>query len=687
MTATTSATESEPSRWDMLELDLPAEPTSTLPDWASEAIKALATAQTLDVVATVIRPLRTQPEGAAKDAVREAKKLAVARINAKDRTGFLATLALVWLNLWGWTKSDAFSRALYGQATNLANFYVAMRTGSHDRPYNEASYTKLRSGEWGARIRHATNRQVTEGAFVLVTRKNNSTQLHSVTHVWWTDGDNTLVSLGDAPAQATQPNATVRQAIPIVREPAIKLVQEPTNESLESTLAGIGSESVTNATVQSAGSLSGGQLRGVGFATAEGYVTALRNGVKAATAQSYKHTLLGLGYTQEQVAALVVTVIPEATLPVGKGVTHAPSGTSFSDMTSAERRALMQNPAQAKAKAEAKAQESKARAMLIAGLVSSGRGIVVSPGRAQHGVARPASQLRAALAKIDRADLAPRLKSGKAQFGEVMQGLNGNGFRAWSVTRKDVSKAGEVWPTDVVSRWIVGTLDGGADLGKLGDKELVAELTRDGEIRFVGGSSSLRERLTREFEARVTEQSYNATDLLDWLRSAVAKDHHAIEWGGFWYVPGTEEQVKPVQDLIAAVKPLLGRSIAVGYVMSEKGLVGGLAESLFDEASKINEVFQDAQLAASERERAKALKDGKTEAEANIAAKRAVVLAGAAATIMKRCNEVAERIEGYAAMLGVECTKPARALVNQLRETVEPLCDDSSTRAAMLELD
>src|SRR5258706_12792913 len=121
---------------------------------------------------------------------------------------------------------------------------------------------------------------------------------------------------------------------------------------------------------------------------------------------------------------------------------------------------------------------------------------------------------------------------GKAQFGEVMQGLIGNGFRAWSVTRKDVSKAGEVWPTDVVSRWIVGTLDGGADLGKLGDKELVAELTRDGEIRFVGGSRSLRERLTREFEARVTEQSYNATALLDCLSSAVAKDHHAFHWEG-----------------------------------------------------------------------------------------------------------------------------------------------------------
>lgn len=440
-----------------------------------------------------------------------------------------------------------------------------------------------------------------------------------------------------------------------------------------------------------AGSMAGGQLAGAGYTSAAGYVTALAHGVKAATADSYRQTLrMQYGYTAEQIAALTVTLIVESALPVGAGVVHAPVGVAVHDMTPAQVRANFARPvvlsAEQKAAAEQAALAAPMKATLLHGLVESGRGLVVSPGRAQHGVVCPASDLRAALALIDRDDLAPRIKSSVAQFGTVMGALNGNGLRSWAAKRREAAATGESWPADVVSRWIVGTLNGGGQLGSLGDKELIAELTTAGEVQFTGGNAVLRGSVTEAFAVRVAEQAYNATDLLAWFRRVLRTAFHGVEWGGFTYCPGRKEQVAPIRAFIAAIKPLLGRTIGVGEAITDEGMTEGIGESFNDEIVAVERAYTVAKSAAANREYSKAHKAGLPAADCELAGKRAVVLSDAAGSRLDDLRTIATKIDGFAPMLGELTTKALRARIAALTAILTPLIDASSERFRNLEL-
>jgi hypothetical protein len=474
----------------------------------------------------------------------------------------------------------------------------------------------------------------------------------------------------------------------LVVRPAVAATVEPTGLGLAATLGNIATEGAANASTQGAGSLAGGQMRGVGYSSAEGYVRALGLGVKAGTAEEYKRTLRDrFGYTPEQVAGLTVTLLPESDRPVGAGVLHKPDGKSTAEMTREELRAHMAatNPAGI-AKAQAAAVGEALKQTVLHGLVSSGRGLVVSPGRAQHGVTVPASELRAALAQIDRDDLAPKIKSSVAQFGAVMGALNGNGLRSWAAKRREAANAGETWPADTVSRWIVGHLNGGSSLGSLGDKELVAELTSAGEVRFVGGSATLRGQVVDAFDTRIAEQAYNATDLLAWFRRVLYTEFHGVEWGGFIYCPGNKDQVAPVRAFVAAVKPLLGRTIGVGEAVSDEALVEGIGDSLLDEVIAVEKAYTAAQAAAAKREYDKAHKAGLPTEDCELAARRAVVLSDAAGTRIDELNVAAGRVDGFAPMLGELQTKAIRARIEQLRSKLTPLIDATSERFRQMDL-
>lgn len=454
-----------------------------------------------------------------------------------------------------------------------------------------------------------------------------------------------------------------------------------------------------------AGSLASGTMRGVGFSDAAGYVTALANGVKAATAESYKQTLRQW-MTQADIDALPVTLIPEGTtLAVDTNptvITHE-GPNAFQqrriDAGLAPNARMVAHPVHTQATAPVAPTTAPllTPGTLIAGLVADGRGIVVSPGRAdRRHTLRGATEITVGLGE-QFAHLAPRIKTNRAQFGETMRMLNASGFKAWAITRNDVKKAGQDWPQDLVARWCVGQLDGSASLESLGEKVLVADLLRSDEIRFTGGSDTLRQKVVDAFVTRIGERTFNATDMLNWFRATLASEFYAVTWGGFAYIPGNAEQTATVRAFIGAVRGLLGRSVAVGEVTSDEGLRKGLGEGLLDEVSEILEAFDLAQEKARERDRAKCERglkqagiptDSDTAVQQmDLAAKRAVVLPEAAGTFVRRLNDTADRIAGYAVMLGDDSVKEAKELLAFLRATIEPLCDSTSLMGANIELD
>lgn len=63
--------------------------------------------------------------------------------------------------------------------------------------YTKASYTKLKTGEWGLRVQG----KVTPGEKIVVTKKDGSTKEEEVGQVLWSDSTVTLASLVPKPQE------------------------------------------------------------------------------------------------------------------------------------------------------------------------------------------------------------------------------------------------------------------------------------------------------------------------------------------------------------------------------------------------------------------------------------------------------------------------------------------------------
>lgn len=482
------------------------------------------------------------------------------------------------------------------------------------------------------------------------------------------------------------------QERPGLVQPYPALIPTANSGTLLEALGGLANEGASNASTQSAGSMAGGQLAGVGFTSAQGYVTALANGVKAATAEGYKSTLRGrYGYTTEQIAALVVTLIPEASGLAGAGVVHAPEGgRSVADMSREEARAHFRSlsPAarlKASQEAEIKAAQDRAnelQAVAIAGLVAEGEGLIVSPGPAVHGAITPRAEIVAALESIGRADLAPRVKTGKAQFGDVMRNL-GAGLHTRAAKKQNAAD----WSADVTSRWIVSRPDDSARLGSSGDKELIAELVRVGdefEIRFVGGSTELRERVVAAFTERTGTSALTSTDLLGWLATRVLVGaFHAVKWGGFYWAPGGDTSKAALRTVIDAVHPLLGREIAVGDAANPKAMASGIARSLGNDVAVIVKAYEVALTKAQQTARDKATAEGQ---DPELASRRVEVSAEVATSRLRDLEKASARIEGFRELIGPERYAPIHAQIEALRSKLGSNLTDGHLRASMLEL-
>lgn len=504
---------------------------------------------------------------------------------------------------------------------------------------------------------------------------------------------------------------------------------------LASDLASITTQAASNAAGQTAGSLADGTMRYVGFSTADGYVTALRNGVKQATADSYKSTLRNAyHYNDAQIAALEITIIPEnassgalagngplVIIPEGPNVFEArriAAGLDPHARMAPISRGTVAMPG-ATVQPEVEAAPLFGHGLTVdAGLVHDDRkGTIFSVGSTDiTGYSSPRQAIVDRLAEIGRTDLAPGIKTGKAQFGKACRALAGrtvgsSKLRAWGVTRADTARLHLEWPENVASRYVVGFLDGSPDLGKLGDKLLIADLvetgTTDGktdyEIRFTGGSPELTRKVTEHFEELTGSSMLTSTDLRNWYVSKMVSEFGAVRRASLMFVLGTGTNCA---DAIAFTEcldhgSLMGRELA--YVnQSARDSVGwndfcsNLGRGLVREVNAMRERFELALKLAQKREVDKKTAEcaaqnvQATAEDLKLASDRAMILSRAAETLMADLSRLNVRVAGFTGAIGASNTKPAQDASEALRAEYAVKCegvDATSAMASMIELD
>jgi hypothetical protein len=687
MAAIDSHDESE-TRFSLIELDLPTSAAPPTPRAAPAPTPAPAP------TATPLETGRALLLGATNEAALNAavERLVKTYPDASHPTRLalrpvyrMAVLAITWLRLWA-----SLTRAVRERPA-LVTPLVPTVEAIAAQPHHGTFARRSSSDAWHGFLPFS-GRAVRPGDRIVLTRRNGATQAYYVGELLHTNyrvqgQAGTLVSFTDAAPVAAP-----------VAAPAAALDAPAPVASDASTIGGaLGDIAAASAAPRpTSGSLADGTMRGVGFSSADGYVQALANGTKRATADMYLSTLRAqYHYTPEQIAALTVTIIAESSLPVGAGITHTPAaGRSVADMTRAEARAHFQQQspaAQAKIKAAAElhiAEEhaGELQSLAIAGLVAEGDGLIVSGGHAQRGVVVPRADVVAALDAIGRAELAPRVKTSKAQFGEVMGRLGGGALHARAAKKRNSTD----WPADVSARWIVSRLDDAATLGSAGDKELIAELIEvdsGAEVRFVGGSTELRERVVAAFAERTGAQTYNPGDLHDWLRYRVLQHtYSAVEYGGFWWAPGGQARKDEIRTVINAVLPLMGRVIAIGEAANKASMSGGITDTLRAEIATVRAAYERNVAAVAKAASEKAAKEGLGLADQELAARRASITSDVAANRLRDLDKVAIRVAGFAELLGPALHAPLRTAVDELRTTLAASLDDVSQRFAMLEL-
>lgn len=509
------------------------------------------------------------------------------------------------------------------------------------------------------------------------------------------DEDIIQLDMDDAPsATASDDNATETP----VATPTESFASMP---SLASALASI----TTPIAGSVAGSLQDGTMRGVGFSDAQGYVVALQNGVKSATAESYKRTLQSqYNFTAEQIAALTVTIIPEVTgnsgaLAAGGPLVITPDGPNIFQQRRID--AGLAPNARMAPRTTAVVQVPAPlptidrgllpRDQILRDLVEESPGVVITMARAERrSTNRPLAEVAAAVVNAGfPSTMAPRRKSEKRQFGEVMRSLGVSELRTWAVTRRDVARTGQTWPESLVARWCVARLDGSDQLGSAGDKILVADLLDNDEIVFTGGDDVLRERVNAAFDLRLGQAMLTATDLLTWFRGVLDEHFNALDCAGATYCPGNSARLESFLD---AIRPHMSRRISVWDAVSGASLANSLLDGINDRLDAIQTAYdldvekaQDRDVKKHERICAQ-LGNPVTESDLALVKRRAVVLPERAATHLRALHDAQAYLDGLAKLLGDD-TKAAKDRLAALRATIEPLCDATSALGAAIEMD
>lgn len=455
----------------------------------------------------------------------------------------------------------------------------------------------------------------------------------------------------------------------------------PAAGSLESDIAAItaiATEASSNAAAPSLGSLAGGQLQIVGFSTAEGYINALRAGVPAATHAEYLSILGGrFSMPADAIAALNLPgPMVQTTAPIGKGITHEPTGKNYADMTREERHATGRLRVGA-SDAQLTGQALMRRGDIIAGAIAAGAGCEVGW---QGAGSTTRGKLATALDKIGRADQAPPAKDHHAQLGRAVRSLQS--------ARHEVDAVRSGIPEGIAARYVVTDRDTsptGDEVVQTGqrasttvDQVLVVDLVDDGTVRYYG-DTMLADRVRSEYARATAAQEFKSSDLTAWVQDVLRREHGATAYGGHWYIPGGQRDA--ACTFLRAVKSTgWGKRWIIGVtITTEEAVIEGLAEGINDDVTALEREWN------ADREAARAAhleidSDGKPKR------KSADITRRGAAGYLKRLGEIAEVVRGYSTTLGDAAMAPIRARVLELDGQIRPLVDDTAGRFAMLEL-
>jgi hypothetical protein len=640
-------------RFSLLEMDLPStttpaakaapvasKPTPTVSP-LQEGRTALLTAPSLTALDSVAHTIATKFPDAGHPLRVELRPLYRALV-----------VTFLWLRLWG-----SLSRAVRERPA-LVQIAPTRETLPTTEPHR-ANYRKY-AGEWRAFIPH-TGRAIRPGDRVLLGRKDGSrlTSAYVGRLINTSYFGGTLAEFTDEPPS----NATAITAA-ITTAPDIESTTPTTSTgSLVDALGAISGESTSNAAVAALGSMVGGQLAGVGFTSAQGYVDALAHGVKRATADSYlAHLTSRYQYTTAQIAALTVTIIPETVLPVGEGIAHTFEGQSVFD----EQRAARREAAAALRKTQDAAAVAFAQTFTTTAADVDAWWEIGWDG---HG-----SITRGEL--VTAVGRAPEPKVPETQLGRTMDSL-----------RRTHDCALVQPPAGIRRRWQIGRgAQHAAYVGsEYGRVLAIVDLLPDGTLRWEGDAGISAE-VRAEYERLTADEVLRPGDVTSWLGQILRYQYGARRSAhNFLVPPARREEARELCTRLSSVWArgswVYGRMNADGtaevgkFVTDVASILGALLVAASDEITAAEQLWQatvDAAAKKGEKVGARAAANALTRHDGE-----------------RPADGLSARIDGLR-ILGDTALAPLRARVAALRASiiaaVDEAADGTALRAAMLEL-
>lgn len=448
-------------------------------------------------------------------------------------------------------------------------------------------------------------------------------------------------------------------------------------------LAAIATESTGNAAVQGIGSVTGGEMRGVGFSTAEGYLTSLRHGVKRETGEMYIRILREHHGIEVNPGTIAPWIDAAPALPEGVGVRHVPAGhvegsAGIFERPRAERRFIVgpsQNETERQAAIDLRPGE------LVAGSVAEGNGILVG-WRGDSQMTRGA--LLEALDRLGHKDWAPKPKDARAQAGRAVGTLTGYHIKA--ERKAQVIRRGMAARPSGEHRWFVGQVNTMSTPGEnYGTTVLVMTLSPSGELTGAG-DQELAAKVIADYKQRCADELYTSADLTSWLAETLKERCGAVNYAVGWYIPANHRG-----DAIALCNAVSATGWGNNWLGSKErpalpiatcdelrdGLVRGLKDEVAEligkletERAKARQEREDAIAAA----RAEAIANGEDPSVAHITVRRRGDIGeDRAQTYLLSMRDISRRVLAYGELLGEERVASARGAVLDVVAELEGL--------------
>lgn len=415
---------------------------------------------------------------------------------------------------------------------------------------------------------------------------------------------------------------------------------------------------------------------GVGFNSAEGYIEAMRRGVRPATLDEYARTLRDTYKYRVDETTRDATHYSLLLTKDGKSETvfaafladaETPQEQTAQQKANAEHNAnamkqIKANAAKQRAAAQAKTTElvtppkaeekvasiALTSGQLVAGAIAEGHGITFGwTGKGDKTHAEMTEIVT--LAGLPAAWM-PDVKEPGVQLSRAVKAAAAGEFNCEQEKASDVQVVEE---RKHASRWMLvrRALDGRATVGaKFGDIALVVTLYTDSPIPELvfddNGDVELQDKVRAEFNARIGSQRYVAADITKWLQRTIKERLGGAKLGSNWYVPRAHRAT--AERIVSTLDGKWGSdwNNPPLPIASCAQLAAGLARSLRED---VDDVLS------------------KLEAQRKVArdAGREDVGEKAAGTFELRFIEIMRRIAAYGELLGEQHVASCRARVKQ----------------------